>query len=74
MILIVHQSIDIHMIRIDGISNASVFQIGSAGMIKPLAQLMNTGGFTTPAPPTDAQVGSGTAPGTPYVPLVLPSS
>lgn len=73
MILIVHQSINIHMIRIDGISNASVFQIGSAGMIKPLAQLMNTGGFTEPAPPAGAQDDSGVAAGTPYVPLVLPS-
>lgn len=74
MILIVHQSIDIHMIRIDGISNASVFQIGSAGIIKPLAQLMNTGGFTAPAPLTDATDGTVGSVGTPYVPLVLPSS
>lgn len=70
MILIVHQSIHIHMIRIDGISNASVFQVGSAGIIKPLAQLMNTGGFTEPAPGMD--VADSTGP--PYVPLVSPSS
>lgn len=70
MILVVHQSIQIHTIRINGISNASVFQIGSAGIIKPLSQLMNTGGFTEPAPPAPLPPG-GTQ--SPFVPLVLPS-
>lgn len=68
MILIVHQSIEIHTIRIDGISNASVLQIGTSGIIKPLNQMLNTGGFTAPAPEAKS------APSAPYVPLVSPSS
>lgn len=70
MTLIVHQSIHIHMIRIDGMSNASVFQVGCAGIIRPQARLMNTGGFTGPAPPIDGT--GGQMP--PFVPLVSPSS
>jgi spore germination protein PB len=46
----IQQTIQIHFIKIDGISNSSVFQIGSAGMIKPVSYLYNTGGFTGPAP------------------------
>ncbi|WP_374724169.1 spore germination protein GerPB [Calidifontibacillus erzurumensis] len=46
----VNQSIIIHYIKIGGISNSSVFQIGSAGIIKPHSHLYNTGGFTGPAP------------------------
>ncbi len=46
----VNQSIIIQYIKIGGISNSSVFQIGSAGIIKPYSQLANTGGFTGPAP------------------------
>ncbi|KAB2496505.1 spore germination protein GerPB [Priestia endophytica] len=48
----VNQSICIHSIRIASVSNSSVFQIGSAGMIRSLAQLYNTGGFTGKAPET----------------------
>jgi spore germination protein PB len=59
MNLYVNQNINIHSIRIDGISNSSVLQIGSAGMIKPLSQLYNTGGFTQAAP----QAAPGAAPG-----------
>lgn len=47
--LFVHQNIVIHTLKIDGISNSSVFQIGSAGVIKSLSQFFNTGGFTEPA-------------------------
>ncbi|PLT30423.1 spore germination protein GerPB [Peribacillus deserti] len=47
----IQQTIHINMIRIDGISNSSVFQIGSAGIIKPSSILSNSGGFTEPAPP-----------------------
>lgn len=46
----VNQSIIIQYIKIGGISNSSVFQIGSAGIIKPHSHLYNTGGFTGPAP------------------------
>lgn len=49
MNLIVHQNIVIHCIKIEGISNSSVFQIGSAGIIKAQSNLYNTGGFTRPA-------------------------
>jgi spore germination protein PB len=50
MNIYVQQSIQIRMIKIGGISNSSVFQIGSAGIIKPASYLYNTGGFTQPAP------------------------
>lgn len=50
MNLIVHQSIVIHQLRVDSVANSSVLQIGSAGMIKGLSNLYNTGGFTGPAP------------------------
>ncbi|MCL6606343.1 MAG: spore germination protein GerPB [Paenibacillus sp.] len=53
MNLFVHQNIVIHSLKVEGISNSSVLQIGSAGMIKPLSQLFNTGGFTLPAPPAE---------------------
>ena len=46
----IQQSIYIHFIKIGGITNSSVLQIGSAGIIKPQANLYNTGGFTKPAP------------------------
>ncbi|MFK2825530.1 spore germination protein GerPB [Bacillus sp. B190/17] len=46
----IHQSIVIHNLKIDAISNSSFLQIGSAGMIKALSNLYNTGGFTEPAP------------------------
>jgi len=50
MNLIVHQSIVIHQLKVDAVSNSSVLQIGSAGVIKGLSNLYNTGGFTEPAP------------------------
>ena len=46
----IQQSIHINFIKIGGITNSSVLQIGSAGIIKPQANLYNTGGFTKPAP------------------------
>ncbi|ANC75733.1 MAG: spore germination protein GerPB [Bacillota bacterium] len=50
MNLFVSQTIVIQQIRVDGIQNSSVLQIGSAGVIQPISQLFNTGGFTGPAP------------------------
>jgi spore germination protein PB len=50
MKIYLQQTIQIHMIKIGGISNSSVFQIGSAGIIKPASYLYNTGGFIKPAP------------------------
>jgi len=46
----IQQSIHIHFIKINGVTNSSVLQIGSAGIIKPAAYLYNTGGFAQPAP------------------------
>lgn len=46
----VNQSIHIHTIKISSINNSSVFQIGSAGIIKSLSTLSNTGKFTEDAP------------------------
>ncbi|XJZ28140.1 spore germination protein GerPB [Bacillota bacterium Lsc_1132] len=46
----IQQSIHIHFIKVGGITNSSVLQIGSAGIIKPASYLYNTGGFTQPAP------------------------
>ncbi|WP_059172971.1 spore germination protein GerPB [Bacillus sp. FJAT-27445] len=75
----IQQTIQINFIKIGGISNSSVFQIGSAGIIKPASYLANTGGFTGPAPaaqkpfsipaPTPAEEGKLPLLGTPAVPL-----
>ena len=46
----INQNIVIHNLKVDGITNSSVLQIGSAGMIKALSNLYNTGGFVGPAP------------------------
>lgn len=46
----VQQTITIHHMRINSVSNSSVLQIGTAGLIKPLSNLYNTGGFVGPAP------------------------
>ncbi|AXI39337.1 spore gernimation protein [Bacillaceae bacterium ZC4] len=63
----IQQSIHIQFIRIGTIANSSVFQIGSAGIIKPLSNLYNTGQFTEPAPAPSGQ-GNGV-----IVPLRPPS-
>jgi spore germination protein PB len=46
----VQQSIQINMIKIGSVTNSSVLQIGSAGVIRPTSHLFNTGGFIKPAP------------------------
>ena len=46
----INQSICINYLRVEAVSNSSVLQIGSAGIIKPLSNIYNTGGFTQPAP------------------------
>lgn len=46
----VQQSITIHFLKVNSVTNSSVLQIGSAGIIKPVSHLMNTGGFSGPAP------------------------
>jgi len=73
----INQNIVIHHLKIGGISNSSVFQIGSAGVIKSLSNLYNTGNFTGPAPVSSAEIAQGQGPqeGTtastsgPFVPL-----
>ncbi|WP_042162724.1 spore germination protein GerPB [Paenibacillus gorillae] len=45
----IHQTITIKQLRVDSVSNSSVLQIGSAGSIRSLSQLYNTGGFMGPA-------------------------
>jgi spore germination protein PB len=50
MNLTVHQSIVIHHLKVEVVSNASILQIGCAGTMKSVSQLFNTGGFTGPAP------------------------
>lgn len=52
------QTIQINTIRITAVTNSSVLQIGSAGIIKPVSKLQNTGGFKGPAP----QIGKKLAP------------
>jgi spore germination protein PB len=77
MNLVVHQSIVIHNLKVGDLANSSVFQIGSAGMIKSLSSLYNTGGFTGPAPEAKPASGTGTFSelglGKPFVPLPSPS-
>ncbi|MFD1955888.1 spore germination protein GerPB [Paenibacillus thailandensis] len=46
----IHQTITIHQLRVESVSNSSVLQVGSAGSIRSLSQLYNTGGFAGPAP------------------------
>ncbi|WFA06399.1 spore germination protein GerPB [Bacillus sp. HSf4] len=73
----INQTIQINYLRVDGISNSSVLQIGSAGSIKTLANLYNTGSYTEPAPPVtgapmDEAFGEG-QPSQVLVPLQAPS-
>jgi spore germination protein PB len=60
----IHQNIVIHTLKIDAVSNSSVLQIGSAGIIKPVSQMFNTGGFSEPA---------AAASPIPFIPLSEPS-
>ncbi|MFN7251057.1 MAG: spore germination protein GerPB [Anaerobacillus sp.] len=65
----INQTIQINNLRVDSVSNSSVLQIGSAGMIRSMSNLYNTGGFTEPAPeavePLDPVI--------PLVPLAPPA-
>lgn len=46
----IHQNIVIHQLKVGSVNNSSVLQIGTAGTIRALSNLYNTGGFTGPAP------------------------
>lgn len=48
----INQTICIQSLKIGSVNNSSVLQIGSAGIIKPVAHLNNSGGFSEPAPET----------------------
>jgi spore germination protein PB len=67
----INQTIQINHLKVEAVSNSSVLQIGSAGIIKPLANLYNTGAFTTPAPAAISPGGEQiqTPPESPLVPL-----
>ncbi|WP_282941994.1 spore germination protein GerPB [Paenibacillus sp. RC67] len=58
MNLIVNQNIVIHQLRVDNVTNSSILQIGSAGMIKPLSNQYNTGGFNKEAVPQQVEAGA----------------
>jgi spore germination protein PB len=65
----INQSICIYQLKIGSVTNSSVLQIGSAGNIQALSTLMNTGGYTEPAPEAATTVPlAGEAAG-PLVPL-----
>ena len=64
----INQTINIHTLRVDGVTNSSVLQIGSSGVIKALANLYNTGDFVEPAPEIDEPVDP-----TPVIPLAPPA-
>lgn len=74
----IQQSIHINFIKIGGVTNSSILQIGSAGIIRSAAYLYNTGGFTKPAPaaikPGDINISAQSSPEalTPAVPLQAP--
>ncbi|MFC1285691.1 spore germination protein GerPB [Bacillus paralicheniformis] len=70
----INQSIQINYLRVEGISNSSVLQIGSAGSIKTLANLYNTGSYTEAAPPVTGEVfQEAEGPQSTFVPLMAPS-
>ncbi|WP_261134054.1 spore germination protein GerPB [Bacillus sp. Marseille-Q3570] len=46
----VNQTITIQTLRVEGLQNSSILQIGTTGVLKPISYSANTGGFTEPAP------------------------
>ncbi|GGE39145.1 putative spore germination protein GerPB [Pullulanibacillus camelliae] len=52
----IQQDIHIQTLNIEGITNSSVLQIGSAGMIKPISTLYNTGHYTGPVSELPAEL------------------
>ncbi|MEK8129795.1 spore germination protein GerPB [Paenibacillus filicis] len=69
----VHQSIVIHQMKIGAVNNSSVLQIGTAGAIRSLSNLYNTGGFTGPAPELGMAGAAEEQSPLPLVPLPVPS-
>ncbi|AFH64437.1 spore germination protein GerPB [Paenibacillus caseinilyticus] len=73
MQLVIHQQIVIHQLKIGAVSNSSVLQIGTAGTIRSLSNLYNTGGFTAPAPGFEQGASPEQESPFPLVPLPTPS-
>ncbi|MGG1553691.1 spore germination protein GerPB [Paenibacillus ferrarius] len=46
----IHQTIMIQQLKVNSVANSSVLQIGTAGSIRSLSNLYNTGGFVEPVP------------------------
>jgi spore germination protein PB len=73
----INQTICINYLRVDAVSNSSVLQIGSAGIIKPLSNLYNTGSFTEAAPQIETETPTGVVleeEGSFVVPLTSPTA
>ncbi|MCM3161918.1 spore germination protein GerPB [Metabacillus litoralis] len=73
----INQTICINYLRVGSVNNSSVLQIGSAGMIKPLSNLYNTGGFFQEAPQILTETPTGVAAEAsegPLVPLSSPTA
>jgi spore germination protein PB len=71
------QTIQIRFIKIGGMTNSSVLQIGTCGQINSNSYLYNTGGFTEPAPEAKKNGGEAATGGpsaTPLVPLQTPGT
>lgn len=64
----INQTININTLKVGGVTNSSVLQIGSAGMIKALSNLYNTGDFVKPAPEAADTISP-----IPLVPLASPA-
>ncbi|NOU91526.1 spore gernimation protein [Paenibacillus sp. LMG 31460] len=65
----IHQTIMIQHLKVDSVANSSVLQIGTAGSIRSLSNLYNTGGFVESAP----QLGASTTNPVSLVPLPPPT-
>ncbi|MGX9291736.1 spore germination protein GerPB [Bacillus sp. A015] len=73
----INQAIQINYLRVESVSNSSVLQIGSAGSIKALSNLYNTGSYLEPAPAAVGTEGNEESEGAstvPFVPLQSPTT
>lgn len=57
----IQQTIHICMIKIGGMTNSSVLQIGTSGVITAASSLYNTGGYTEEAPAAQPETVAGIA-------------
>lgn len=74
MSLTVHQCISINVLRIGSVSNSSIVQIGSSGVIQAKADLFNTGEYlepASPAQPLEGSISTGESEAAPLVPLSI---